>query len=123
MQEDNVDGLCKYFTTISTAYACSIGESQTNTADSISIGSLICIIFGATLTFYCIVGYIINGYKRNEWKDFQTNLPHCNSFWRYLPSLVTTGCIISKEYISGALGSKSYDGDTEELYDKENDNL
>ena len=117
------EGLCECFATIRSIHACPSVSSNTNN-DSLSLGSICLIAFVGCILMYCIGGYLINGYKRKEWKDFKTNLPQFSTFWVYLPVLVKTGCTVSKEYLWGAIGRNNYAAETEEeLYDPENDNL
>eukprot|EP01084_Bolivina_argentea_P178563 308632_1 len=111
------NGVCAYFATIRSAYACATDPQVISSNNGLSGGWIFCIAFMCFVAFYCIAGCLINGYKRKEWKDVQANIPHFY-FWAHVPKLVKTGCCVSKEYLFGVIGRKQYDGDTENLYDE-----
>ena len=67
-----------------------------------------------------MIGYAINGYKRNNWKSGD-NIPQY-SFWKAFPSLVTAGCKISYEYIHGKVGGSGGGGDDTAALVEDNDN-
>eukprot|EP01084_Bolivina_argentea_P174888 302908_1 len=110
-QGDTMDGVCQYYIVMETKYACPV----TDTSDSISSmsgGTVFIIIVIVLFSSYCLIGYIFNGYKRNEWKDIKQNTPHLHTFWVYLPSLVVTGCRVSYEYLYSVIGKESPHQDT-----------
>ena len=75
---------------------CLTDEDESNSVGGwIFIG---CVLGG--LFLYCVVGYGINGYRSKNWGDCKGNIPNFN-FWKILPKLTVTGCIVSFEFCKG----------------------
>ena len=74
-------------------------SSNSDSSSSLSGGSIFLIILMSFVAMYCIIGYTVNGFKRKEWKDVKTNIPHYRKFWSHLPRLVIAGCVVTKEML------------------------
>eukprot|EP01084_Bolivina_argentea_P214555 364239_1 len=94
------NGVCAYYATIETKYACVTNTMAAN--NSFSVGSIILICFISTILMYCVIGYVINGHKQHQWMDIKNNIPQFN-WWLYLGHLVKVGFDVSMEFISGTI--------------------
>ena len=96
------NGVCQYWFEIYTYLACDDRpiDNNDNNGSIISVGSVLLIVFFISFIIYCIVGYMMNGFKTDEFKDWRSNIPHFE-FWTHLPQLVKMGFIVTFECITG----------------------
>ena len=110
---------CTYHTTLRTKYACAdANANDALTNDGLSGGWTFIIILTAILFGYCLIGYLIAGYRTKQWTNFKENLPQCNTFWVYLPRLVMAGCSVSFQFVQAKLRPTG-EVDTSELIDED----
>eukprot|EP01084_Bolivina_argentea_P164879 286575_1 len=91
------NGVCLYWIVIYTQFACGNTSNQSKISNDISLGSIFILIFVVCFVMYCIVGYIMNGFKSHGKYDTfcsEKNIPNYN-FWKSFPQLVYNGCLVS----------------------------
>ena len=102
-------GVCNYWILIHSHLACN-GASTSSDA-GLSTGSILLIVACSVFVMYCVAGYMMNGFKSDNFKDCRNNTPHY-SFWTKLPFLVVAGCKVSYEFVKGQ-GKGQNDDDTQ----------
>ena len=65
--------------------------------DGLSTGWIIIIVFFSALIMYCIIGFVYNGKKRDEYI-----IPNY-AMWKLLPKLTMAGCNVSYEFVRGLM--------------------
>eukprot|EP01084_Bolivina_argentea_P211299 359438_1 len=104
-----------YELTIVTYLACKNMFPEIIPLSNLSIGSFFLILFVAILFVYCIVGYIVKWkIKSNSFGNCRDNVPHY-TFWKMLPRMIKTGCIVSCEWIMGTIGKGRNNHETDVL--------
>eukprot|EP01084_Bolivina_argentea_P098231 176545_1 len=93
--------------------------SSDSNSSSFTFGWLFIIILVSSFVLYCIIGYIINGYKHNKnWRKVANNIPNY-SFWKSFPKLIIVGCKVSYEWLLGKIGQHRNQDETNKLIEVE----
>ena len=65
---------------------------------SISVGSVLLIVFFVSIVLYCAVGYGYNGHKGKDWGNVKGNIPQF-VFWKTVPLWIIAGCKVTYEFL------------------------
>lgn len=81
-------------------------QSPSKNDNDLSVGWIFVICLVSVFVLYCVIGYIINGYKYKSWGDVSKNIPNY-SLWVTLPKASIAGCIVSFNCIKSKFSKKT----------------
>jgi len=97
----------EYYLEIYSSTICGI-EPPLSSKSGLSGGWIFIICFLTAFLFYCIIGYSVNGYRSENWKDISGNIPNY-SMWKTLPKATIGGCIFTLGWIRGKCTKNNID--------------
>jgi len=99
----------EYYLELYSSNICNVEPATSSSSKAgLSGGSIFVICFCSVFLFYCIIGYSVNGYRSENWKDISGNIPNY-SMWKTLPKATIGGCIFTLGWIRGKCTKNNID--------------